>query len=659
MFRSKRSSLVKRLWKYRVNDETKSSSQRDTSTAPLQPDSTTSFHEDIEFKSVTNSFLKRLKEDQLEALVQAMESRGGEVTPCVPVAKSFLRIGRLMVSPYVLCCRVFRWPDLKSDADMKRLPSCMRQNEDKEAVICCNPYHWSLVVKIDEPPVHPQRNELGDKHEDGYPKILEPTDTGHSLCGHQEDLSGYGTEYDCRLWCTVAYWELKERVGRLFTVTDPSVHIFQQLPHGDGMCLRLFQKPTNVEVVKRTREKIGFGIILSREAAHKRDASMVATHDAVEDSAGLSPETSVSPLSSQLCLSSSPFLSPPQEERGDAECGLKSHSVFSSTSNCQMPALPSGVHGTDVDLVRGVVSDIIADCDEKDVSGHHYGDSTEQPSCHQHGHQQHGTYDSMHDSYLYTESMDYTQDLGTSPPYFQQSNHLGIHPQSRSPSCLSSSSFSSSPPSSPPLYFSSDTSFYDLHYSSVNYGGSVDTSDTTHINNNKANNNNNHHHHHSNISGCIKRFNTGSSTDNSKSGRNLTSPILAPSTVTQTTNVTSSTVQSSGLPANQGEVWAYNASDFPIFVNSPTLDDPQFPRSLVVKKVPPGYSIKVYDYARAELLERTDARSVLLKDGPFDPCCVRISLAKGWGPSYSRQFITSCPCWLEVLLGARKHSSAS
>lgn len=443
-------------------------------------------------------------------------------------------------------------------------------------------------------------------------------------------------------------------------MTDPSVHIFQQLPHGDGICLRLFQKPTNVEVVKRTREKIGFGIILSREAAHRRDANMLGTQDVLDESTGSPPGISVSPRSPPVCLSSSPFLSPPQEDRGDAECGQKSHSVFSSTSDCQTPAMPSGEHRANdgVDLVPGVISDIMTGCDEKDLGDHHFGDSTEQPPYHQQG--QHGTNDSMHDSYLYVDSMDYMQDLGTSPPYFQQSHHLSLHPQSRSPSCLSSSSFSSSPPSSPPLYFSSDTSFNDLHYPSVNCGTLVDASAATHIiSNSKANNS---HHHHSNIStnSCIKRFSTAPSTDNSKCGRHpVTPPIHGPSTVTQTTNITSSSVFSSCLPANQGEVWAYNASDFPIFVNSPTLDDPQFPRSLVVKKVPPGYSIKIYDYARAQLLEQTDARSVLLKDGPFDPYCVRISLAKGWGPNYSRQFITSCPCWLEVLLGARKHSSAS
>jgi hypothetical protein len=152
MFRNKRNSLVKRLWKYRINDETKSSPQKDISSSSHSAN--TSSKEDLELKSVTHSFFKRLKEDQLETLVQAMESRGGEVTPCVPVSKLDLRLGTCVMSPYVLCCRVFRWPDLKSDAEMKRLPSCMRQNEESESVICCNPYHWSLVVKIGKYRIH-------------------------------------------------------------------------------------------------------------------------------------------------------------------------------------------------------------------------------------------------------------------------------------------------------------------------------------------------------------------------------------------------------------------------------------------------------------------------------------------------------------------------
>lgn len=94
-------------------------------------------------------------------------------------------------------------------------------------------------------------------------------------------------------------------------------------------------------------------------------------------------------------------------------------------------------------------------------------------------------------------------------------------------------------------------------------------------------------------------------------------------------------------------VWVYNRSEHPIFVNSPTLDMPNS-RTLVVRKVMPGYSIKVFDYERSCLLRHCTETDFL--DGPYDPNSVRISFAKGWGPCYSRQFITSCPCWLEILL---------
>ncbi|EHB16774.1 Mothers against decapentaplegic-like protein 6 [Heterocephalus glaber] len=100
-------------------------------------------------------------------------------------------------------------------------------------------------------------------------------------------------------------------------------------------------------------------------------------------------------------------------------------------------------------------------------------------------------------------------------------------------------------------------------------------------------------------------------------------------------------------------VWAYNRGEHPIFVNSPTLDAPAgggggSGRALVVRKVPPGYSIKAFDFARSDLLQH--AAEPEASDGPYDPNSVRISFAKGWGPCYSRQFITSCPCWLEILL---------
>ncbi|NXG64193.1 SMAD6 protein, partial [Hemiprocne comata] len=99
------------------------------------------------------------------------------------------------------------------------------------------------------------------------------------------------------------------------------------------------------------------------------------------------------------------------------------------------------------------------------------------------------------------------------------------------------------------------------------------------------------------------------------------------------------------LSRELGGVWAYNLSEHPIFVNSPTLGPPGT-RGLTVLKVLPGYSAKVFDYERVGGV----CGGRLPGEGPCDPHSVRISFAKGWGPCYSRQFITSCPCWLEVLL---------
>ena len=101
------------------------------------------------------------------------------------------------------------------------------------------------------------------------------------------------------------------------------------------------------------------------------------------------------------------------------------------------------------------------------------------------------------------------------------------------------------------------------------------------------------------------------------------------------------------LSMEEDGVWVYNRSDYPLFVNSPTLDIPNS-RTLVVKKLQPGFAIKIYSYELSELMART--RDPQFLDGPYDPNAVRISFAKGWGPHYSRQFITSCPCWIEVLL---------
>lgn len=101
------------------------------------------------------------------------------------------------------------------------------------------------------------------------------------------------------------------------------------------------------------------------------------------------------------------------------------------------------------------------------------------------------------------------------------------------------------------------------------------------------------------------------------------------------------------LSSESDGVWVYNRAQYPIFVNSPTLENVQS-RTLYVHKVNPGYSLKIFDYTRAHML--VDISDPKYLDGPYDPRTIRISFGKGWGSHYTRQFITSCPCWLEIML---------
>ncbi|XP_040825604.1 mothers against decapentaplegic homolog 6 [Ochotona curzoniae] len=323
-----------------------------------------------ELKTVTYSLLKRLKERSLDTLLEAVESRGGVPGGCVLVPRADLRLGGQPAPPQLLLGRLFRWPDLQHAVELKPLCGCHSFAAAADGpTVCCNPYHFSRLCGPESPP--PPYSRLSPRDE------YKPLDLSDSTLSYTETeatnslLTAPGEFSDASMspdatkpshWCSVAYWEHRTRVGRLYAVHDQAVSIFYDLPQGSGFCLGQLNLEPRSESVRRTRSKIGFGIVLSKE--------------------------------------------------------------------------PDGV-------------------------------------------------------------------------------------------------------------------------------------------------------------------------------------------------------------------WAYNRGEHPIFVNSPTLDAPGG-RALVVRKVPPGYSIKVFDFERSGLLQH--AAEPDAADGPYDPNSVRISFAKGWGPCYSRQFITSCPCWLEILL---------
>ncbi|KAG7481891.1 mothers against decapentaplegic-like 6-like [Solea senegalensis] len=71
-------------------------------------------------------------------------------------------------------------------------------------------------------------------------------------------------------------------------------------------------------------------------------------------------------------------------------------------------------------------------------------------------------------------------------------------------------------------------------------------------------------------------------------------------------------------------VWVYNRSQHPVFVHSPTLDPPSA-RGLSVKRVMPGFSLKVFDYERSSWMAEHDVKPES-QEGPWDPHSVLFRL---------------------------------
>uniref|UniRef100_G3ULK3 Mothers against decapentaplegic homolog n=1 Tax=Loxodonta africana TaxID=9785 RepID=G3ULK3_LOXAF len=223
---------------------------------------------EADLKALTHSVLKKLKERQLELLLQAVESRGGTRTACL------LLPGRLDCRPAyslpLLLCKVFRWPDLRHSSEVKRLCCCESYGKINPELVCCNPHHLSRLCELESPPPPYSR----------YPMdFLKPTGGLWDWMRRAAETRGRtfpppGGMLDSQLllepgdrshWCVVAYWEEKTRVGRLYCVQEPSLDIFYDLPQGNGFCLGQLNSDNKSQLVQKVRSKIGCGIQLTRE----------------------------------------------------------------------------------------------------------------------------------------------------------------------------------------------------------------------------------------------------------------------------------------------------------------------------------------------------------------------------------------------------------
>ncbi|XP_053888861.1 mothers against decapentaplegic homolog 7 isoform X2 [Malaclemys terrapin pileata] len=287
MFRTKRSVLVRRLWRSRAPGGGEEEEGEPGETAADgrahgagggrgccmgKSGKITKAHlgSEAELKALTHAVLKRLKEKQLEVLLQAVESKGGARTSCLLLpGKVDSKLGQHWYSLPLLLCKVFRWPDLRHCSEVKRLCCCESYGKTHPELVCCNPHHLSRLCELESPPPPYSRYPMDFlKPTDCPDSVPSSTETGGTNClapgglSDSQVLQGPG---DRSHWCVVAYWEEKTRVGRLYSVQEPSLDIFYDLPQGNGFCLGQLNSDNKSQLVQKVRSKIGYGIQLTKE----------------------------------------------------------------------------------------------------------------------------------------------------------------------------------------------------------------------------------------------------------------------------------------------------------------------------------------------------------------------------------------------------------
>ncbi|KAK2818958.1 hypothetical protein Q5P01_024519 [Channa striata] len=225
--------------------------------------------------------------------------------------------GRLQVShrkglPHVIYCRLWRWPDLHSHHELRAIDSCQFAFNLKKDEVCVNPYHYQRVETPVLPPVlvprhteiltelpplddftnsipentsfpgiDPPNNyipetpppgyisedgetsdqQMNQSMESGSPGEMSPSTL--SPVSHGLDLQPV-TYSEPAFWCSIAYYELNQRVGETFHASQPSLTVdgFTDPSNSERFCLGLLSNVNRNATVEMTRRHIGRGVRL-------------------------------------------------------------------------------------------------------------------------------------------------------------------------------------------------------------------------------------------------------------------------------------------------------------------------------------------------------------------------------------------------------------
>ncbi|KAM3829313.1 mothers against decapentaplegic homolog 9-like [Vipera latastei] len=263
-----------------------------------------------------DSLVKKLmkKSGALRELERAL-SCPGQPSKCVTIPHSL--DGRMQVFhrkgyPHVIYCRVWRWPDLQSQHELKPLACCEFPFGSKQKDVCINPYHYQRVKAPVLPPVLvPRQSEFNPQFsllnifqsaslesEQQMPNSATQPDpqhakqpsctpfpASHNMPTPSTSNVGYPVSpgsaaaperpfeitdvqpvryEEPEQWCSIAYYELNTRVGETFQAFSRSILIdgFTDPSNKDRFCLGLLSNVHRNSSIESTRNHIGKGVHL-------------------------------------------------------------------------------------------------------------------------------------------------------------------------------------------------------------------------------------------------------------------------------------------------------------------------------------------------------------------------------------------------------------
>lgn len=204
---------------------------------------------------------------------------------CITIPKSL--DGRLQVShkkglPHVIYCRVWRWPDISSQHELRSIETCSYpyESSSKTMYICINPYHYQRLSRP-----HGMNSSMPSPQPiPSPPNTLWQSGSSTASCASSPSPSVFSEDGGGELqthqrpppfrhpksWAQITYFELNSRVGEVFKLVNQSITVdgYTDPSNSDTrICLGQLTNVNRNGTIENTRMHIGKGIQLDNKEA--------------------------------------------------------------------------------------------------------------------------------------------------------------------------------------------------------------------------------------------------------------------------------------------------------------------------------------------------------------------------------------------------------